>query len=127
MAAALRPLSGPTFRADLANYRGLLQRQLEASQQRLEVQAEKAGLHVDDIRCVVRAGAPATVIAAVAGELDADLIIVGRGSGGKLGSVAEHTVRLVGRLVLVAPVLQTSRRRARLPISARRRGGRIRA
>lgn len=47
MAAAWRPRSGATSRVDLAAYRALLLRQLEASQQRLEEQAEEAGLHVD--------------------------------------------------------------------------------
>lgn len=126
MPAALRPFAGPNFRTDLANYRAVIERQLEAATRRLETWVEKAGLDRDGTRLLTRAGTPATTISDVANELDADLIIVGRGAGGRLGPVAEHTVRLVGKTVMVAPVQRKRRAVRSLPASTRRLG-RVRA
>ena len=52
----------------------------------------------------MRVGKPAEVIAAAADELGADLIVVARGRGGRLGPNTERLVRMAGRTVLVAPV-----------------------
>lgn len=127
MPAALKAWAGPAFRKDLAHYRDMLDRQTEASQAQLETQARAAGLDIERTRFVVRAGTPGTMIATVADTLEADLIIVGRGSGGRLGPVAEHTVRLAGRTVLVAPVNRMRSALRRIPVSTRRPGARIRA
>lgn len=125
MPAALRPWAGPMFRADLASYQTILDRQFEAARQRLESSASKAGVDPEHARFIVLAGSPASVIAKVADDVNADLIVVGRGTGGKLGPVAEHTVRLVGRTVMVAPVARAGAAARRLPISGRRPTGRI--
>ena len=119
MPEALRPLAGPKFLADVAAYRKVLERQVAAAKERLEACIDKSGLNRTFTRCMVRTGAPASVIANVADELDADLIIVGRGRDGRLGPVAEHTVRLVGRTVMVAPVRRKRRAKKRLPTSIR--------
>lgn len=127
MPAALKSWAGPEFRRALAHYRDMLDCQTKASQVELETQARAAGLDVERTRLVVRAGAPATMIATVADTLEADLIIVGRGSGGRLGPVAEHTTQLAGRTVLVAPVNRMRSALRRIPVSTRRPGVRIRA
>jgi nucleotide-binding universal stress UspA family protein len=100
---AIRHWSAPVFRSDVKVYRELLDRQLEAHNLELRRQLVAAGAGELEIRCLVRAGLPAEVIATTADELGADLIVVARGRGGQLGSTTAHTVRLAGRTVLVAP------------------------
>lgn len=127
MAAILRPFAGPTFRTDLANYRALLERQIGNARKELQAQAERAGMKGRDVSYIVRAGLPSAVIVAVVDEIDADLIVIGRGREGRLGPVAEHTVRLVGRSVLVAPVHRKARAQRCLPSSSRASVRRLRA
>lgn len=116
----LRPFAGPTFRTDLASYRSLIDRQLETAGTALRSQLEDANVNMRNAHVEVRVGVPASMIATIADELNVDLIIVGRGRGGRLGPVAEHTVRLVGRTVMVAPVPKKRRARRPLPASTRR-------
>lgn len=120
MPEAIRPLAGAEFRADLAAYRVVLDRQLADAQDRLEREVKTARLNPLDTRCMTRPGSPATTIAAVADDLGVDLIVVGRGTDGRLGPVAEHTVRLVGKTVIVAPVQRKRRATRGLPSSLRR-------
>jgi nucleotide-binding universal stress UspA family protein len=58
----------------------------------------------NNVHLLVKPGDPIKTIAKVAKELGIDLIVIGRGSGGKLGLVTEQIVRLAGQTVLVAPV-----------------------
>lgn len=105
MPGALRRWSHPSFRADLKSYGTVLTNQCTAAERDLERQVSTAGLSsVRGVRTVVESGRPAPTLARLVEELNADLIIVGRGRGGKLGPVAEQLVRLIGRTVLVAPV-----------------------
>ena len=60
-----------------------------------------------DVSTIVRRGRPHEVIDAYAGEIDADIVILGnRGLGagreGQIGSVAERVVRYVDRPVMTA-------------------------
>ena len=105
MAPELRRWSNPEFRDDLRAYDLLLRRQLKAAEKALDRQVGAAGLASGrGVKCVARSGDAAPVLAKLVAELDADLVIVARGKGGKLGPVAERLVRIVGRAVLVAPV-----------------------
>ncbi|MEO6775805.1 MAG: universal stress protein [Kofleriaceae bacterium] len=125
MPNTLRPFAGPSFRTDLASYRAVVARQLATAEDRLRTQLEQAAIRMTDTRIIVRAGTPAPLVAAIAEEVGADLIVVGRGRDGRLGPVAEHTVRLVGRTVMVAPVYKKPRAKRPLPASyGRRPGGR---
>jgi nucleotide-binding universal stress UspA family protein len=126
MPVALRRIGVAAIRDDVLSYRSLVARQLQASERALRAQLEQARVDVDDARVIVRAGMPALVIAEVVEDLDIDLIVVGRGSRGRLGPVAEHTVRLVGRTVMVVPVEKKPRARRPLPTSQRRPLGRLR-
>ncbi len=126
MPVALRRIGVAAPRSDAESYRALVARQLATSEPVLRAQLEKARVNVARARVLVRAGLPALVIAEVVDELDIDLIVVGRGRGGRLGPVAEHTVRLVGRTVMVVPVEKKRRARRGLPTSRRRPLGRLR-
>lgn len=119
MPAALQGWGSVGFRNDLKTYGSLLERQLAAARTHLERQVTTARLaSAGGVELVVRSGSPAPILAALVEELDADLVIVARGAGGKLGPVAEQLVRLVGRTVLVAPV--RLRRGAVLPLPTTR-------
>ncbi|MEO8843344.1 MAG: universal stress protein [Kofleriaceae bacterium] len=126
MPETLRPFPGPSFRADLANYRAVVTRQLSTAERQVRTQLEQAAIRMTDTRIIVRAGTPAPLVAAIAEEVRADLIVVGRGRDGRLGPVSEHTVRLVGRTVMVAPVYKRPRAKRQLPASTRQ-PARIRA
>jgi nucleotide-binding universal stress UspA family protein len=102
--AELRRWAAPVFRSDLKLYGELLDRQIDAARAALEKELGPARKRKSDIRCVVKGGTPAEVVADVADETGADLIVVGRGRHGLLGSTAERIVRMAGRTVLVAPV-----------------------
>jgi nucleotide-binding universal stress UspA family protein len=105
MPSELRRWRGSVFRDDLKAYQAVLERQTQAASTELDRQVTTVGLaSTRGVRLVVRSGAPAAVLAELVEEFDSDLVIVARGSGGKLGPVAEQLVRLVGRTVLVAPV-----------------------
>ncbi|MEZ4398654.1 MAG: universal stress protein [Kofleriaceae bacterium] len=105
MPAELRRWGGQLFRDDTKTYDALLERQRGAAEQTLARQVAAAKLvSPRGVRLVVRTGNPPEVLAALVDEVDADLVIVARGRGGKLGPVAEQLVRLVGRTVMVAPV-----------------------
>jgi nucleotide-binding universal stress UspA family protein len=105
MPSELKRWSGAVFGDDLKAYKAVLERQSRAATKELDRQVTTAGLaSTRGVRAVVRSGLPAPVLAKLVEELDADLVIVARGRGGKLGPVAEQLVRLVGRTVLVAPV-----------------------
>jgi nucleotide-binding universal stress UspA family protein len=120
MPPAIRPVAGPAFRADLATYRSVVERQLTDARRRLEAEVKVSRLDPRATRCVTRAGLPSQKIAEVADELGADLIVVGRGTNGRLGPVAEHTVRLAGKTVMVAPVPRKRRATRSLPSHTRR-------
>jgi nucleotide-binding universal stress UspA family protein len=53
---------------------------------------------------LVTVGDPSKTIDAMAKELGVDVIVIARGSGGVLGSVADQVVRLAGQTILVAPI-----------------------
>jgi nucleotide-binding universal stress UspA family protein len=110
--AELRRWAAPVFRSDLKLYGELLDRQIEAARVTLEKQLGSARRGATEIRCVVRGGTPAEVVAEVADESSVDLIVVGRGRHGLLGSTAERIVRMAGRTVLVAPVRPPTKLRA---------------
>lgn len=90
---------------DLLLYRSILKRQIEGAQFHLEDQLlNYFGIrNLASPKCLVKAGVPAAVISKVADSSKADLIIIARGRGGVLSTVAEHVIRFVGRTVLVAP------------------------
>jgi nucleotide-binding universal stress UspA family protein len=103
---ALRHWWAPMFSDDARVYRELVEHQMAGARRRLDRQLAALGVSASQptVAVMVKAGAAAAVIAATARDLGADLIVVARGRGGKLGSTSEHVVRLVGRTVLVAPV-----------------------
>lgn len=90
---------------DLLLYRSILKRQIEGAQFHLEDQLLNylGSRKLASPKCLVKAGVPAAVISKVADSSKADLIIIARGRGGVLSTIAEHVIRFVGRTVLVAP------------------------
>jgi nucleotide-binding universal stress UspA family protein len=100
----IKKWSLPIFAADVKVYRQLLDRQIAAAKAELERQLRSVVGKTAAVAIRVRSGDAADVIARSADEIGADLIVVARGHGGKLGHTAERVVRLVGRTVLVAPV-----------------------
>jgi nucleotide-binding universal stress UspA family protein len=101
---ALRRWSVPTARREQDAYRSILDRQVQAGGEDLARLVARVPRCRGRTRTLVRVGPPADTIADTADELKADLIVVARGRGGRLGATSEKVVRLVGRTVLVAPV-----------------------
>lgn len=123
---ALKRWSAESARADVAMYRRLLANQAAGAQAALEQEVEK--VLGDGARAIARIGWIAETVKDVADEVKADLIVVARGRGGRLGRNSERIVRLEGRAVLVAPVKAPSKpwawalpSRPRLPSSHSRR------
>ncbi len=106
--ARLRSWSPVTRRSDRDVYRALLEGQVAGAQATLErvVAAELPGTRA---RSVARAGPAGEVLVEIADEVEADLVIIARGAGGRLGGTAERLARLSGRAVLIAPVPVPSR------------------
>ena len=109
--ASLRRWSAASFPTDLGVYRQLLKNQTDAAKLAVDKQLQTHAGGYDRVRCVARPGSPAEVLEELADELKADLIVLARGRGGRLGQTCERVVRKAGRAVLVAPV--------RLPSAAR--------
>jgi nucleotide-binding universal stress UspA family protein len=120
MPPVLARWENPKLGADVANYRDLLKRQIAAAERTLRDQL--AALGAQRIEAAIRVGHPPTHIATAADQHRAEVILVGRGAGGRLGPIAEAVVRLSGRTVVVAPVPRAPRKQRPLPSSHRRRG-----
>jgi len=106
---------------DISSYRELLDRQIDGARRALDQQL--AELELDDlvVEPLMRDADPPARIAEAADRHRAEVILVGRGAGGRLGATAEAVVRMTGRAVLVAPVPRPSRKRRALPTSHQRR------
>ncbi len=98
----LKAWQRPGGMVDRQQYRAIVDNQVEAAKVELHHQIRWASQASRSV--LIKVGEPAAEIARAALEVDADLLIVARGRGGRLGSTAERVVRLVGRTVLVAPV-----------------------
>lgn len=126
MPPVLSRWESPKLKADIASYRDLLDRQIAAAERALHGQLATLELDVTRIAIAIRVGHPPTHIAAAADEHRAQVLVVGRGTGGWLGPVAEAVVRLSGRTVVVAPVPRRPGKQRQIR-SSRRRAGRIAA
>lgn len=101
----------PPFEEELQPYRASIEREMEASRQRLHQDAAEALAGLGDvahdrpvIEVLLRSGRAAETIAAVADEMKSHLVVVGtRGRRGTLGSVAEHVVREAPCPILIVP------------------------
>jgi nucleotide-binding universal stress UspA family protein len=84
-----------------------LKREEQAARRRLEEQArhelQRRGGPPPATETIVRAGDPASTILATAAAGEADLLVVGIGREGALGSVAQRVMRDSGRPVLAVP------------------------
>jgi len=118
--ATLKRWSTAAARTDAAVYSRLLKGQTDAARATLEELVREAGSEPEDVRCIAKAGWVAETISEVANKVNADLIVVGRGRGGKLGRNSERIVRMEGRAVLVAPVKAPSELWAPIPGRASR-------
>jgi nucleotide-binding universal stress UspA family protein len=119
----IRRWAAPVFKNDQKVYYELLARQMEQAQQELERQVRRlaGGAAPGGLLVRIGAGDAASVIAAAADELQADLIIVARGRRGILGRVAEQVVRMTGRTVLVVPGKSKTSAAQRAPLPEEKR------
>jgi nucleotide-binding universal stress UspA family protein len=101
------------------SYKFILQSQVAAAEIELGNQIRAMCWASPKVLPLVTVGDPPKTIAAMAKKLCVDVIVVARGSGGVLGSVAEQVVRLTGQTVLVAPIKWPRRMNAflTLPVS----------
>ena len=124
----LKSWSKAAVKADSAIYRRLLSGQVIGAEDTVAKQIAEHCAGLADVRGIARIGWVAETVGEVADQVKADLIVVSRGRGGKLGRHSERIVRLEGRAVLVAPVklpsqawLWSPRARPRLATTHRRR------
>jgi nucleotide-binding universal stress UspA family protein len=105
----------PVSRAERLAYQELLDKQVAAVGQRLRQQlhaAERGA--VAEVRVVVKSGAVASTVLETALELDASLIVVGKGrTPGAIAPTAERIGRTSPRPVLLVPVKWTRGARVR--------------
>jgi len=101
--ARLRSWSPAASGSDRGAYRALLAGQIASAEATLPalLRQQLPGVQTQS---VVRPGDAAEVLNEIAEELGADLIVVARGRGGRLGRNAERLARRSGRAVLIAPV-----------------------
>lgn len=101
--ARLRSWSPATSGPDRDAYRALLAGQVASAEATLPALLSQ---HLPGVQTqnFVRPGDAAEVLNDLAVELGADLIVVARGRGGRLGRNAERLARRSGRAVLIAPV-----------------------
>ncbi len=97
--------SSEFFEDALNDINAAVEQQNEAAFERLRQQiATVCGVQFDALELLIRPGRPAETIVRVAGDVGADLIVVGtHGRRGVLGSVAEAVVRNSQQPVLVLP------------------------
>jgi nucleotide-binding universal stress UspA family protein len=101
------------------SYQIILQSQVAAAEVELGNQIRAMCWASPKVHPLVTVGDPPKTIAAMAKKLCVDIIVVARGSGGVLGSVAEQVVRMAGQTVLIAPIKLPRRMNAflTLPVS----------
>lgn len=109
----------PMVRSDALRGRALRERRVATAQKILVQQTRKAlGMALrPSIRTVVVPGNAAEMVVRCAGDVEADLIVVGSGSGASpIGSVAQRVLRMAPVPVLLVP---SERSRDRKPSAAR--------
>ncbi len=118
--------SKPASRAERQAYEVLVDRQVTGVARRLRQQLLRTGGRADpDVRILVKSGAVVGTVLETASEVDASLVILGKGrTAGAIAPTAERIARAVPRPVLLVPSKWTRGARARaLPrrVKARRK------